>query len=172
MDATRPPRPVALAGYRIEALARPRRAWASSTARTTWRLEAQRRAQGCSRPSLAEDATFRERFLVESRLAASLDHPNVIPIYEAGEAGGLALPRDALRRGHRPRSAAADEGALAPERAMALLSQVAERARRGARGAVSSIATSSRRTSGLLPAPAWTRKDHAYLADFGLIENV
>jgi len=34
-------------------------------------------------PELAEDERFRERFLRESRLAASIDHPNVIPIYEA-----------------------------------------------------------------------------------------
>ena len=39
-------------------------------------------------PELAEDERFRERFVRESRLAASLDHPNVIPIYEAGESGG------------------------------------------------------------------------------------
>src|SRR5205809_4035216 len=39
-------------------------------------------------PELAEDIRFRERFLRESRLAASLDHPAIIPIYDAGEVGG------------------------------------------------------------------------------------
>ena len=39
-------------------------------------------------PALAADARFRERFLSESELAASIDHPNVIPVYEAGEADG------------------------------------------------------------------------------------
>ena len=36
-------------------------------------------------PELAQDGAFRARFLPEPRLAASLDHPNGIPIYEAGE---------------------------------------------------------------------------------------
>ena len=39
-------------------------------------------------PELAEDERFRERFVRESELAASIDHPNVIPIYEAGEVEG------------------------------------------------------------------------------------
>ena len=39
-------------------------------------------------PELAEDERFRERFLTESRLAASIDHPNIIPVYDAGEVAG------------------------------------------------------------------------------------
>ena len=37
---------------------------------------------------LADDADFRTRFERESQLAASIDHPNVLPVYEAGEADG------------------------------------------------------------------------------------
>ena len=40
-------------------------------------------------PELSEDPAFRDRFIRESRLAAGLDHPNVIPIYEAGEELGV-----------------------------------------------------------------------------------
>jgi serine/threonine-protein kinase len=36
-------------------------------------------------PELAEDVRFRERFLRESRLAASIDHPSIVPVYDAGE---------------------------------------------------------------------------------------
>src|ERR671914_2587971 len=40
-------------------------------------------------PELSEDEAFRERFLRESRMAAGLDHPNIIPIFEAGESDGV-----------------------------------------------------------------------------------
>ncbi len=40
-------------------------------------------------PSLGDDEAFRQRFLRETRLAAAIDHPNIIPIYEAGDDGGV-----------------------------------------------------------------------------------
>jgi serine/threonine protein kinase len=40
-------------------------------------------------PGLASDDDFRERFARESQLVAAIDHPNIIPVYDAGEVGGL-----------------------------------------------------------------------------------
>src|SRR5271155_5938060 len=40
-------------------------------------------------PALAADAGFRRRFIAESRAAAAVDDPHVIPVHEAGEPGGV-----------------------------------------------------------------------------------
>src|SRR6185436_6909133 len=75
-----------LAGYRIEALLG---RGGMSVVYLAEDLRLKRRvALKLLAPWLAEDEGFRERFLEESELAASLDHPNIVPIYEAGEADG------------------------------------------------------------------------------------
>ncbi|HET7015512.1 MAG TPA: serine/threonine protein kinase, partial [Streptosporangiaceae bacterium] len=40
-------------------------------------------------PALAGDAAFRARFIRESHVAAAVEHPNIIPVYDAGEVDGL-----------------------------------------------------------------------------------
>ena len=59
-------------------------------------------------PELGGGADFRERFIRESQTVASIDHPNIIPIYDAGDHDGHRLHRHALREGARPREA--DQG--------------------------------------------------------------
>jgi serine/threonine protein kinase len=76
-------------------------------------------------PQLAEDERFRERFVRESRLAASLDHPNVIPIYEAGASGGDLFIAMRYVEGTDLRSLLHESGALEPARALAIVRQVA-----------------------------------------------
>jgi serine/threonine protein kinase len=49
-------------------------------------------------PELADDVMFRERFKRESRIAASIEHPNVIPVYEAGRARASSTSRCATSR--------------------------------------------------------------------------
>ncbi len=72
--------------------------------------------------ALSEDERFQQRFRLESRLAASIDHPNVIPIYEAGQAqdGTLFI---AMRYvdGADLKQVLRDEGALDTQRAVGLL---------------------------------------------------
>src|SRR5215831_10042473 len=75
-------------------------------------------------PELAADEHFRERFAEETELAMSLEHPNVVPIHDAGDVDGrlylaMRLVDSDLRKVLRI------EGALEPARALAICGQVA-----------------------------------------------
>src|ERR671935_3227441 len=77
-------------------------------------------------PELADDPDFRARFKRESLLAASIDHPNVIPVYEAGEAEGRLFISMRWVDGTDLRSLIANEGRLEPARAVAIVRQLAD----------------------------------------------
>ena len=72
-------------------------------------------------PELAESEHFRSRFLREPRLAASLDHPNVIPIYVAGEHGGQLYLAMRFVEGEDLGTVLEREGTLTLERTLAIL---------------------------------------------------
>src|SRR6266536_667524 len=68
-------------------------------------------------PDLAADVAFRERFQRESHLTASIDHPNVIPVYEAGELDGTLYLIMRWVEGTDLRSLLASTGPMSPGRA-------------------------------------------------------
>jgi serine/threonine-protein kinase len=115
-------------------------------------------------PELAEDERFRERFLRESQLAASLDHPNVVPIYEAGEAERLLYLAMRYVPGTDLKARLRAEGALDPGRALAFVAQVGSALDAAhERGLVHrDVKPSNVLLTGR------TGREHCYLADFGL----
>ncbi len=114
-------------------------------------------------PELSSEEGFRERFLRESRLAASIDHPNVIPVYEAGEFEGALFIAMRYVEGSDLKRLLEQER-LEPARAIALLSQVAE-----ALDVAHEHGLVHRdvKPSNVLVATQGGR-EHVYLADFGL----
>ena len=116
-------------------------------------------------PGLAEDRDFRERFLVESRLAASLEHPNVVPIHDAGEADGQLYLAMRYVEGTDLKRLLHEEDPLSPARAIAICSQIADALDAAhARGLVHRDVKPS---NVLLD-----EHEHAYLADFGLTRRL
>jgi serine/threonine-protein kinase len=111
-------------------------------------------------PEHAADVGFRERFQRESRMAAAIDHPNVIPVYEAGEEDGrlyLVMRWVAGTDLHRLLRAG---GSIEPQRAAAIVNQVA--------GALDAAHEAGLIHRDVKPANVLLSGDHAYLADFGL----
>ncbi len=77
-------------------------------------------------PDLAEDPGFRERFAHESEIAASIDHPNAIPVYEAGEHEGLLYLSMRYVDGTDLGKLLRAEGRLPAQRAARVIAQVAD----------------------------------------------
>lgn len=76
-------------------------------------------------PGLSADPMFRQRFQRESRLAASIDHPNVITVHHAGEEGELLYISMRLVDGADLRELIEAQGPSAPARAAAIIAAVA-----------------------------------------------
>jgi len=76
-------------------------------------------------PDLVRERGFRERFKRESRVAASLDHPHVVPVLHAGEEDGVLYITMRLIDGDDLRAVLHEEGRFEPERAARLTAQVA-----------------------------------------------
>jgi predicted ATPase len=76
-------------------------------------------------PELAGDGDFKKRFIRESRVIASIDHPNIIPIYDAGEVSGVAYIAMRFVQGSDLAALIDLEGGLPPDRAIAILDQTA-----------------------------------------------
>jgi serine/threonine protein kinase len=116
-------------------------------------------------PELAADREFRRRFILESRAAAAVDDPHLIPVYEAGEADGMLFIAMRYIAGGDLQSLIRRDGPLSPARMAAVVSPIAS-ALDGAHalGLVHRDVT---------PANMWLavglgRPGHVYLADFGI----
>jgi hypothetical protein len=119
-------------------------------------------------PEAAADEVFARRFAEESRIAASIEHPNVVPIYAAGETE--RVPWIAMRfvAGSDLGRRIAREGRLGPELAVALIAQVA--AGLDAIHAAGLVHRDVKPANVLLSGEPGA--EHAYITDFGVARNV
>jgi serine/threonine-protein kinase len=155
----------ALAGYRIESVLG-RGGMGVVYLATDLRLK-RRVALKLVAPELAADTRFRERFLREAELAASLDHSHVVPVYAAGETDGHLWIAMRYVQGTDLRTLLDEQGPLEPARAVELCSQIGE-------------ALDAAHAHGLVhrdvkPANVLVTEEggeeHCYLSDFGLARS-
>src|SRR4051812_40683066 len=115
-------------------------------------------------PDLADDSDFRERFLREARIAATLTHPNVVTVYDAGEIDGLLYIAMQYVPGPDLAAILREERRLGPYRVLDIGRQVA-------------AALDAAHAAGLIhrdvkPANVLIDGRHAYLTDFGLTKDL
>jgi predicted Ser/Thr protein kinase len=116
-------------------------------------------------PELAEDEVFRERLIRESRLAASLNHPNAIPIFDTGEEEGVLFISMRYVDGSDLRALLREEGGLSLEQTVAVVAQVA--------GALDAAHARGLVHRDVKPANILVEssRSHVYVADFGLTKH-
>jgi DNA-binding beta-propeller fold protein YncE len=118
-------------------------------------------------PALAEDDAFRQRFIRESRAAAAVDDPHIIPVFEAGEAGGVLFIAMRFVRGGDVRSLVSQLGPLPPGRAAEIISQAASALDAAHQRGL--VHRDVKPANMLLDGSSGAgRPDHVYLSDFGL----
>jgi serine/threonine protein kinase len=120
-------------------------------------------------PDLATNDRFRERFVSESRMAAGVRHPNVIPIYDAGPCDGLLYIAMLYVAGADLRAILKERGRLSPDQAVLLLGQ----AGRGLDAAhrQNLVHRDVKPGNILVERGEDQDPDHVYLSDFGITKR-
>jgi serine/threonine protein kinase len=124
-------------------------------------------------PALAENEQFQQRFIRESRLAASLDHPNIVPIYEAGEAEGRLFIAMRYVPGGDLKALIAQEGGLPPARILRLFVQIGDALDAAhVLGLVHrDVKPGNILVTSVVEHSSHAHPDHVYLTDFGLTKR-
>ena len=119
-------------------------------------------------PAMGSDDMFRQRFIRESRAAAAVDDPHIIPVYEAGEAGQVLFIAMRFVQGGDVRSLLRREGPLPPDRVASIFSPVAS-----ALDAAHAVGLVHRdvKPANILLDRRPGRPEHVYLSDFGLSKS-
>jgi hypothetical protein len=120
-------------------------------------------------PHLGEDEAFRQRFIRESRAAAGVDHPHIIPVFEAGESGDVLFIAMRYVSHGDVRSLLDAEGRLSPGRALEIVSQVASAL--DAAHACGLVHRDVKPGNILLGQAGGGDSEHVYLSDFGLSKH-
>lgn len=120
-------------------------------------------------PSLRRDEGFEQRFFREARAAAAVDHPNIIPVYEAATDAGLLFIAMRYVRGGDVQSLLNREGPLSPERTMAIIAPVAS-ALDEAHAA--GLVHRDVKPGNILLDSRPSGRSHVYLTDFGVTTSI
>ncbi|HEY1619213.1 MAG TPA: serine/threonine-protein kinase, partial [Streptosporangiaceae bacterium] len=121
-------------------------------------------------PRLAEDESFRRRFIHESRAAAAVDHPHIVPVFEAGESDGVLFIAMRYVGTGDVRTLLQRTGQLPVGRAVNIATQVASAIDAAhARGLVHRDIKPANML--LAESADGAAADHVYLSDFGLSKD-